>query len=101
MQWNVLHIGIRPAPPRTPPDEGDAPDDTPSEAVSGSNDPPETTIDEQPHLGVLPNWEPNYGYEEQTLRLNSTTPENQVLMYALQPCSAATALFNRRWIEAA
>jgi len=99
-----MHIGIRPAPPRIPPDDlsDDAGEEARDDRAAGADDePPETTIDDQPHLGVLPNWEPHYGFEEQTLRLNSTTPENQMLMYALQPCSAATALFDRRWIEAA
>ncbi len=74
--------------------------------LPGDAEPVETeaapaTLDAEDHLGVLPNWEPQYGFEEQVMRFNSTTAQNVALMYALNPSSSAEALFDRKWIEAA
>src|SRR5207244_991723 len=48
-----------------------------------------------------PNWESHYGYAEQLRRFETTTHENRVMGYAQMATSAASALFQRKWIERA
>jgi hypothetical protein len=96
----LVHIGLRPAAPRVllSHDDDDQGAAAP-EADTTRDDLPETTLDEQEHVGILPNWEPNYDYAEQVRRFDSTTPENRAMGYAQMPASAASALFHRKWIE--
>lgn len=61
---------------------------------------PEATIDEQDELGVLPNWDSHYGYEEQIARFEaySTRPDLLRALYALEAPSGKGTLFTPDWI---
>src|SRR5437870_4647365 len=98
----IVHIGLRPSPrsgARNPGDEDH--DDVAPETATTADDVPESSLDEQHHIGVLPNWESHYGYAEQLRRFETTTHENRVMGYAQMAASAASALFQRKWIERA
>jgi hypothetical protein len=77
-------------------------DDLQDVGAQDAENPPEATIDDMDHVGVLPNWE-RYDTEEQLHRFESLAhrPDTLCMMYALQPASVAAALFARQAIERA
>ena len=70
-------------------------------SASKHQDPPETTLDDQPHVGCVPNWTPCYDYAEQLRRFGLTTDADLLMGYGMLPASRVDAMFSREDIERA
>src|SRR5690242_13243217 len=89
--------------PRRPVSRRDSREDPARCDYDRQDDPDEcsSTLDEQHDVGVLPNWDSHYGYDEQMRRFATTTPDVLAMGYAMQPASGASVIFDRRAIEKA